>query len=101
MNTIQRITTSTIAAVTLLATYLLTAATASASPAPVNDGSGFPPPNYGTSGTGGVTTTIVNTGSPWWTFALVAAAGVASAAGAAVLISRVRHHKPARLAVSG
>jgi hypothetical protein len=44
-------------------------------PAPPNDGNGFPLPNYGTGSTDRITTTIVTTGSPWWTFVLVATAG--------------------------
>ena len=101
MNTIHRIATGTVAALAILAAYVLTTATATATRPPVNVGDGYSRPDGGTGGTGGVTTTIVNNGSTWWTFVLVAAAGVAFATGIAMLLSRLRHRRSTRLAVSG
>jgi ABC-type branched-subunit amino acid transport system permease subunit len=39
--------------------------------------------------------TIVNNGSPWWTFVLVAAAAVAVTLLVSLLVSRLRRHDPA------
>jgi hypothetical protein len=71
MTTIHRIATGTLTALTIVAAYLLTASAASASRQPLQSDNPFPGPQTGSGGT----TTIVTTGSPWWTFVLVAAAG--------------------------
>jgi hypothetical protein len=95
MYTIRRTTTATLALLSLAAAYLAAAATASAIPHPLPaGGQGTIPvqPNPAP------TSVVVTTGSPWWTFVLVAAAGVAFAVITSLLISRLRHAKPAPVA---
>ena len=90
MYTIRRITTATLALVSIAVAYLSVAATASA--VPILPGAGVqgvlpvspqptPPP------------IVVNNGSPWWTFVLVAVAGAAFAIATALLVGRLRHTK--------
>jgi hypothetical protein len=89
MATIQRIAASTVAALTVIGVYTASAASASRRPLESdNPFSGSP------TGHGG-TTTIVNTGSPWWTFVLVAAAGAAFAVCVAALVGRMRQARHA------
>ena len=91
MTAIRRLITTVLAAVGTLAGLLVTAAVASATPAPVNDGNAFtasvPQPPATTP-----STTIVNSGSPWWTFVLVAAAAVAVTVLVIVAVSRIHRH---------
>lgn len=89
MTTVRRLTVLLLAALGLIACYLATAAVAPASPAPVNDGDGFPAVSVAPTGT--TTSTIVTTGSPWWTFVLVAVAAIAVTVLAAMLIGKLRH----------
>lgn len=88
MYTIRRITTATLALLCLLAACLSAAATASA--VPIEPGAGVqgavPVPPQPTP-----TSTVITTGSPWWTFVLVAVAGAAFAAGIGFLVARLRH----------
>ncbi len=96
MSTIRRTTTATLALLSLAVAYLAAAATASAIP--------ILPPG-GIQGTIPVqpnpapTSVVITTGSPWWTFVLVAAAGAAFAVVTGLLIGRLRHAKPAPVAV--
>ena len=96
MYTIRRTTTATLALLSLAVAYLAAAATASAIP--------ILPPG-GIQGNVQVqpgvtpTSTVITTGSPWWTFVLVAAAGAAFAVVTGLLIGRLRHAKPAPVAV--
>ena len=91
MTAIRRLITAILATVGTIAGLLVTAAVAAATPAPVNDGNAF---------TGSVpqgpattpTTTIVNSGSPWWTFVLVAAAAVAVTLLVLLAVSRMHRH---------
>ena len=91
MTAIRRLITTVLATVGTVAGLLVTAALAAAAPAPVNDGNAF---------TGSVpqgpattpTTTIVNSGSPWWTFVLVAAAAVAVTLLVIRAVSRMHPH---------
>jgi anti-sigma-K factor RskA len=76
------------------ATLLATAAIAAASPVDPNDGNPFPT-SVPQSPTSPPNTTIVNNGSPWWTFVLVATAAVAVTLLVSLLVSRLRHHDPA------
>ena len=76
MTVIRRITATVLAAVGTVLGLLAAASVAAASPVSPNDGNGFPtsvpqPP------TGTPTNSVVDSGSPWWTFVLVAAAAVA------------------------
>ena len=92
MTTIRRITASTVAALTVVAAYLLTASAASASRQPLGPDNPFSgQPQTGSGGT----TTIVTTGSPWWTFVLVAAAGAAFALCLAAVLGRLRQARHA------
>jgi hypothetical protein len=92
MTTIHRIATSTVAALAIVAAYLLTASAASASRQPLGPDNPFSgQPQTGSGGT----TTIVTTGSPWWTFVLVAAASIAFALCLSVLVGRLRQAKHA------
>ena len=94
MTAIRRLITTVLATIGTVAGLLVTAAIAAASPAPVNDGNAFTasvPQGPATS----PTTTIVNSGSPWWTFVLVAAAAVAVTLLVSLLISRLRRHDAA------
>ncbi|HSR92595.1 MAG TPA: hypothetical protein VLK88_14925 [Gemmatimonadales bacterium] len=88
MITARRLTVLLLAA-GLIAGYLATSSLATASPAPVDDGKGFPAVPVAPVGT--PTSTIVTTGSPWWTFALVAAAAIAVTVLATVLVGKLRH----------
>jgi hypothetical protein len=72
MTATRRLITTVLATATWL---LVTAAIAAAAPAPVNDGTALTSVPQGPASP--PTTTIVNSGSPWWTFVLVAAAAVA------------------------
>ena len=97
MYTIRRTTTATLALLSLAIAYLAAAAAASAIPIlPPGGIQGAVPvqPNPAP------TSVVVTTGSPWWTFVLVAAAGAAFAVGAALLIARLRHAKSAQLVAS-
>jgi hypothetical protein len=90
MTVIRRIIAAALAAVATVV-GLLAAATASvAAPAPPNDGNGFPAAPQ--SPADAPVTTIVNSGSPWWTFVLVAAAAIAVTLLVSLLISRIRRH---------
>ena len=89
MTTVRRLTVQILAALGLIAGYLATAAVASASPAPVSDGDGFPAVPVAPTGT--PTSTIVTTGSPWWTFVLVAVAAIAVTVLAGMLMGKLRH----------
>ena len=94
MTAIRRLITTVLATVGTVAGLLVTAALAAATPAPVNDGNAFTasvPQGPATT----PTTTIVNSGSPWWTFVLVATAAVAVTLLVSLLVSRLRHHDPA------
>ena len=94
MIVIRRIIATVFVTIASVLGLLATAAIAVASPVDPNDGNAFPtsvpqsptvPPN----------TTIVNSGSPWWTFVLVAAAAVAVTLLVSLLISRLRRHDAA------
>ena len=89
MTTVRRFTVQLLAALGAVAAYLTTAALAAASPAPVNDGNGIPA--VPVTPTGGPTSTIITTGSPWWTFVLVAAAAIAVTLLAAMLVGKLPH----------
>ena len=93
MRTIRYITVSTLAALSLLAAYLVSAAVAVAGPVQPPERPGFPDLGPVTSPVA-PSSTIVTTGSPWWTFALIAA-GAALVAGAATLLVTRLHHAPA------
>jgi ABC-type branched-subunit amino acid transport system permease subunit len=88
MYTIRRITTATLALLCLAVAYLSVAASASAEP--IEPGAGvqgaIPVPPQPTP-----TSIVVNNGSPWWTFVLVALAGAAFAVAAGLLVARLRH----------
>jgi hypothetical protein len=91
MTAIRRLITTVLATIGTVAGLLVTAAIAAASPAPVNDGNAFTasvPQGPATS----PTTTIVNSGSPWWTFVLVAAAAVAVTLLVMLAVSRMHRH---------
>src|SRR6266496_2871566 len=96
MYTIRRTTTATLALLSLAVAYLAAAATASAIPI-------LPPGgiqgNVQVQPTVTPTSTVITTGSPWWTFVLVAAAGAAFAVVTGLLIGRLRHAKPAPVTV--
>jgi hypothetical protein len=98
MYTLRRTTAATVALLCLLATYLSAAATASA--VPIEPGAGIqgaipvqPNPTP--------TSVLITTGSPWWTFVLVAAAGAAFAAVTGLVVGRLRRTKPAPVAAVG
>ena len=93
MTVIRRITATVLAMVGTVLGLLAAASVAAASPVSPNDGDGFPAsvPQAPT----GTTNTIVNSGSPWWTFVLVAAAAVAVTLLVALVISRIRQHSTA------
>lgn len=97
MHRIRRAATAILAPVGLLAAYLTAAASASA--VPIEPGGGvqgsLPVPASATP-----TTTVITTGSPWWTFVLVAVAGAAFAVIASLLITWLRHTKTARIATT-
>ena len=93
MTVIRRIATTVLATVGTVLGLLAAASVASASPVSPNDGYGFPtsvtqPPT-------GTTNTVVNSGSPWWTFVLVAAAAVAVTLLVALVVNRIRQHSSA------
>jgi hypothetical protein len=90
MAVIRRITASVIATVGTVVGLLAAAAAAAASPAPPNDGNAFPSVPQAPATT--PTTTIVNSGSPWWTFVLVAAAAIAVTLLVSLVVSRLRRH---------
>ena len=91
MTAIRRLFTTVLATVGTVTGLLVTAAIAAAAPAPVNDGDAFTasvPQGPATT----PTTTIVNSGSPWWTFVLVAAAAVAVTLLVIRAVSRMHRH---------
>jgi hypothetical protein len=91
MTAIRRLITTVLATVGTVAGLLVTAALAAAAPAPVNDGNTFTGPvPQGPATT--PSTTIVNSGSPWWTFVLVAAAAVAVTLLVIRAVSRMHRH---------
>jgi hypothetical protein len=94
MSVIQRISTTVLAAIATVVGLLTAAAAAAASPAPFDNGDGLPGPVPLTPVTT-PTTTIVDSGSPWWAFVLVAAAAVAVTLLASLVISRWRRRTPA------
>ena len=91
MTAIRRLITTVLATVGTVAGLLVTAALAAAAPAPVNDGNAFTASVPQTPATT-PTTTIVNSGSPWWTFVLVAAAAVAVTLLVIRAVSRMHRH---------
>jgi len=93
MTVIRRITAIVVAMVGTVLGLLAADSVAAASPVSPKDGDGFPdsvpqPPT-------GTTNTVVNSGSPWWTFVLVAAAAVAVTLLVALVVSRIRQHSTA------
>jgi hypothetical protein len=91
MTAIRRLIATILATVGTVGGLLVTAALAAATPAPVNDGNAFTasvPQAPATT----PTTTIVNSGSPWWTFVLVAAAAVAVTLLVILAVSRIHRH---------
>jgi ABC-type branched-subunit amino acid transport system permease subunit len=99
MRTIHRITVSTLAAFSLLAAYLLTAAaTAVAGPVQPHERAGFPDLGPVTSQVA-PSSTIVTTGSPWWTFVLIAAAAALVAVAATLIVTRLYHRSATRPAI--
>ena len=94
MIVIRRITATVLATVATVLGLLAAAAAGAASPVDPNDGNGFPT-SVPQAPTGPPNTTIVNSGSPWWTFVLVAAAAVAVTLLVGLLISRLRRHDAA------
>ena len=93
MTAIRRLITTVLATVGTVAGLLVTAAIAAAAPAPVNDGNAFTTSPQTPAST--PTTTIVNSGSPWWTFVLVAAAAVALTLIVLLAVSRIHRHAAA------
>jgi hypothetical protein len=93
MTVIRRLITTVLTTVGTIAGLLVAAGAAAAAPAPVNDGNAFPPVPQAPATS--PTTTIVNTGSPWWTFALVAAVAVALTLLVILAASRFRRHSMA------
>ena len=94
MTIVRSIAAIMLATVASLLALLATAAVAAASPVDPNDGNPFPT-SVPQSPTSPPNTTIVNNGSPWWTFVLVATAAVAVTLLVSLLVSRLRHHDPA------
>lgn len=93
MTVIRRITATVLATVGTVLGLLAAASVAAASPISP-DGNGFPtsvpqPP------TGTPTSPVVDSGSPWWTFVLVAAAAVAVTLLVGLVVSRIRQHSTA------
>jgi hypothetical protein len=88
MYTIRRTTTTTLALLSLAVAYLAAAATASAIPILPPDGIQG---NVQVQPSVTPTSTVITTGSPWWTFVLAAAAGAAFAAAIGFLVARLRH----------
>jgi hypothetical protein len=93
MTVIRRITATVLAMVGTILGLLAAASVAAASPVSPNDGDGFPA--SGPQAPTGTTNTVVNSGSPWWTFVLVAAAAVAVTLLVALVVSRTRQHSTA------
>lgn len=91
MTAIRRLITTVLATVGTVTGLLGTAAIAAAAPAPVNDGNPFTTSAPQTPAST-PTTTIVNSGSPWWTFVLVAAAAVAVTLLVILAVSRTHRH---------
>ena len=94
MTVVRRITATVLATVGTVLGLLAAASVAAASPVSPNDGNGFPtsvpqPP------TGTPTNPVVDSGSPWWTFVLVAAAAVAVTLLVGLVVSRIRQHSTA------
>ena len=92
MTVIRRITATVLATVGTVLGLLAAASVAAASPVSPNDGNGFPTsvPQPGTP-----TNSVVDSGSPWWTFVLVAAAAVAVTLLVGLVVSRIRQHSTA------
>jgi ABC-type branched-subunit amino acid transport system permease subunit len=94
MTVIRRITATVLATVGTVLGLLAAASVAAASPVSPNDGNGFltsvPQPPTGTP-----TNPVVDSGSPWWTFVLVAAAAVAVTLLVGLVVSRIRQHSTA------
>ena len=93
MRVIHRITATVLATVGAVLGLLAAASVAAASPVAPNDGDGFPtlvtqPPT-------GTSSMVVNSGSPWWAFVLVAVAAVAVTLLVALVVSRIRQHSAA------
>jgi len=97
MRTIRYITVSTLAALSLLAAYLVSAAAAVAGPVQPHEGNGVPDSAAAVAVAPQVapSSTIVTTGSPWWTFVLIAAAAALVAVAATLLVTRL-HRRSAR-----
>ena len=93
MTVIRRTTATVLATIGTVLGLLAAASVAAASPVSPNDGDGFPTtvPEVPM----GTTNTVVNSGSPWWTFVLVAAAAVAVTLLVALVVSRIRQHSTA------
>ena len=90
MTVIHRTTATALAALANLGALLIAASAATAQPAP------DPPyPGPASTPTSPPTVVIVHSGSPWWTFVLVAIAAVAATLLVAWLVSRIRHHTAA------
>jgi len=98
MRTIHRTTLSALAALSLLAAYLVTAAAAAARPVQPAEHPGFPNLGPVTSQVE-PSSTIVTTGSPWWTFALIAAGAALFAVAASLLATRLHHRSATRRAI--
>jgi ABC-type branched-subunit amino acid transport system permease subunit len=98
MHTIRYITGSALAAISLVVAYLVTAAAATAGPVQPPERSGFPDPGPVTSQVV-PSSTIVTTGSPWWTFVLIAAGAALVAVAATLLVSRLRQQSVTRPAI--
>ena len=94
MTVMRRITATILATVPSVLGLLATAAVAAASPVDPNDGNAFPT-SVPQSPTSPPNTTIVNNGSPWWTFVLVAVGAIAVTLLVSLLISRLRRHDAA------
>lgn len=97
MTTIHRATIGLLTLLAVTAGYLITTATASAIPIEPGGGvqGGLTVPPAGTP-----TRTVITTGSEWWQFLLVAAAGAAFATLVAVMTARLRHLRSARAVAS-
>jgi hypothetical protein len=90
MLTARRLTAPALLVLTLALTYLATAATAGAMPAPPPDGGGL----YGEHGGPGappVTTVVNHTGSPVWTYVVVAVVAAVLTLALAWTLARLRH----------
>jgi hypothetical protein len=84
MTTTHHTTATVFAALASLGALLITTSAASAQPAPDIPGPGVTTPSP--------TVTVVHSGSPWWTFVLVAVAAIAATLLVIWLVSQIRHH---------